>query len=100
MNINIHDFVKYGYYDILIDVTETTKDMDYYINIINMMPDMISNKVTFSSSSDKNYDSEFDVFYSNSKYLNKMYDLGKIKIDMSLYFILPSSILFKTIGLK
>jgi hypothetical protein len=88
ININIYDFVKYGYYDVLIDIAETTNDMDYYINIIIMMPDVISNKVTFSSSSDKNYDIDFDVFYSNSKYLNKMYDLGKIKTDMSLYFIL------------
>ena len=88
ININIHDFVKYGYYDILIDLAETTNDMDYFVNIINMIPEIISPKVIFSSSSDKNYNEEFDIFYSNSKYLNKMYDLGKIKINMNLYFIL------------
>ncbi len=88
INISINDFIKYGYYDVLIDVAETTNDMDYFVYIINMIPEIISPKVIFSSSSDKKYDNEFDVFYSNSKYLNKMYDLGKIKSNMHLYFIL------------
>jgi len=88
INISINDFIKYGYYDVLIDVAETTNDMDYFVNIINMIQGMVANNVIFSSSSDKNYNKEFDIFYSNSKYLNKMYDLGKIKSDMHLYFIL------------
>ena len=91
INISMNDFIKYGYYDVLIDVAETTNDMDYFVNIINMIPEIISPKVIFSSSSDKKYDNEFDVFYSNSKYLNKMYDLGKIKSNMYLYFILQQT---------
>lgn len=88
VHTNMNDFIKYGYYDVLTDVVESTGDMEYFINVINMVPMTMSPRIMFSVKSTKIYDEKYDVFYSNSKYLNKMYDLNKINIGMSLYIIL------------
>ena len=61
ISITINDFVKYGYYDVLIDVAETTNDIDFFIKVIKLMPDIISNQIIFSANSISYHDKDFNI---------------------------------------